>query len=340
MLFYQAKSPSEYQNFFYSNTGLTQVIHNEQCNSWEDSNNSYIHTYGSLSTTQFGVGNYTLPNTISINFNYSDSYLHFGIVYQGVTHTIINNVEEVKSTPSTFLAIDYNPSGTNFWKKGQGFHGTEVSIHLDYLKNILLPILGVDIDSIDYLQKNIRHNLTDEMKRTLQRVESLLIQKKITSALLTAISLDLIAQLLHPDVKSVLQQYKPKENEYVSLGNRKLLFTRDDFAKVIEAHSILSNSASNFPTVFTLSKDLSISEQKLKCGFFHLYKQTIWEYANHIRMNQAVKLLEDNSNTISSISKEVGYQSQAAFINMFKKWAGICPSAFRARLLKQNSQID
>ena len=46
-------------------------------------------------------------------------------------------------------------------------------------------------------------------------------------------------------------------------------------------------------TIYALSQEFSIGEQKLKAGFQKLYQQTIWDYANQVRMNRAAVLLKD-----------------------------------------------
>lgn len=99
------------------------------------------------------------------------------------------------------------------------------------------------------------------------------------------------------------------------------------------AHERIQKDASSFVTIYELSRELQISEQKLKAGFKEIYQQTLWDYANHVRMNAAVNLLLETELSISQIAKNIGYQSQVAFINMFKKWCGLTPGQFRVQLL-------
>ena len=63
-----------------------------------------------------------------------------------------------------------------------------------------------------------------------------------------------------------------------------------------------------------------------------LYQQTIWNYANNLRMNQAAILLRDTDCNIHEIAANVGYQSPAAFTNMFKNWCGLTPGQFRTQV--------
>lgn len=334
MLFFQARTPEDYQQFFYTQTGLNYIPNTKENSVWENPEVGFIHNYGSLNSIQAGIGNYTIPSDFAINYKYDRTYLHFGIVYKGITHSIIDNNHKIKYTPSAFFCIDKLPHGTNYWKCGQHFKGTELSIDMQYLHSVLLPVLGEEKNILDFLQDNVRYMLSDEMKIIMLRIESLLTRKKMTTALVIAIALELVALLIHPDNQKELQLYDNSFSEYVSLGSRKILFTKEDFRKVIQAHEMLENNANNFPTVYSLSRELQISEQKLKSGFYHLYQQTIWDFANNIRMNTAIEMLKDTEDSIASISQAVGYQSQAAFNNMFKKWTGITPRSFRAQISK------
>lgn len=49
-------------------------------------------------------------------------------------------------------------------------------------------------------------------------------------------------------------------------------------------------------------------------------------------MNQAARLLRDTDCNIHEIAANVGYQSPAAFTNMFKNWCGLTPGQFRAQI--------
>ena len=65
-----------------------------------------------------------------------------------------------------------------------------------------------------------------------------------------------------------------------------------------KVHDQLEKDAGSFVTIYELSQTFEISEQKLKAGFLELYQQTIWNYANNLRMNQ----LQDCSATQTAIS--------------------------------------
>lgn len=333
MDFYYAKNPTDYQELFYRQVGLSCVTKDGSNTVWENSQNGFIHSYGTMDRIQFGMGSYQVPSDFLVEFQYDTEYLHFGIIYEGITYSLVEDKLEARSIPSAFLAVEKASGGVNCWKQGQRFKGVEVSIEMTYLKSVLLPFLELPEDSLGFLAENVRYiRLPEEMKQLIRRIEQLLKNNEMTMALQTAICLEFIALLLHPGNKKAFYSSEKSLVKYVQVGKRRIKMTREDFKKVVEAHKRIEQEAASFFTIYELSQELGISEQKLKAGFKELYQQTIWDYANNVRMNMAVNLLQDTGLSISEIAEKVGYQSQVAFINMFKKWCGITPGQFRVRV--------
>lgn len=333
MDFYYAKTPTDYQELFYRRVGLTCVGKEGVDCLWENAKNGFVHSYGTMDKIQSGMGSYTVPSDFFVEFQYDTEYLHFGIIYEGITYSLVEDKLEARSIPSTFLAVERASGGVNCWKKGQRFKGVEVSIEMTYLKTVLLPFLEMPEDALAFLEENVRYvRLPEEMKQLIIRMEQLLQNNQMTTALQKAVCLEFIALLLHPDNREVFHYREKSFSKYVQVGKRRIKITREDFRKVVMAHKQIEQKAASFFTIYELSQELGISEQKLKAGFKELYQQTIWDYANSVRMNVAVSLLQDTGMSVSEVAEKVGYQSQVAFINMFKKWCGMTPGQFRVRV--------
>jgi AraC-like DNA-binding protein len=52
-------------------------------------------------------------------------------------------------------------------------------------------------------------------------------------------------------------------------------------------------------------------------------------YLSALRMRAASRLLRSTTRTVSSVATEVGYSSEGAFTNAFKRFSGLTPSAYR-----------
>jgi YesN/AraC family two-component response regulator len=63
--------------------------------------------------------------------------------------------------------------------------------------------------------------------------------------------------------------------------------------------------------------------------FNSLHHTGITEFISQLRVESAKKLLTDTNKTISQISKEIGFQSSAYFITIFKKHVGSTPNVYR-----------
>ena len=330
MLLFSASTPKEYQAFFYQEIGLTCTKKGEFSTVWEHPEIGFVNSCGSLEQIQSGLGNYTVPLDFFVEYQYDSVYLHFGIIYEGITYSVSDNHLIPAAVPSSFLALEKASGRINHWKCGQHFQGIELSIEYDYLTTVLLPFLGYPPDAVSFLESNVRYvHLPEEMRALLQKLEILMSEQRLTSALQLSVSLELLSFLLHPDNRNVFCCLEPSFSKQIQLGKRYLCLTSEDFGKIVRAREYIQTHSADFPNSYVLSRKLKISEQKLKAGFFDLYRQTIWDYANSVRMNTAAQLLRNTELDIRSVSRNVGYQSQTAFINMFKKWSGSTPRQFR-----------
>lgn len=333
MNFYKTTNPDDYGLYFYKQIGLNCTFEQPHEQIWTNPDVGTIHIYGSLDEIQCGTGDYTIPADLLAEFDYESAFLHFGIIYEGITYSLVNHRLSPMSHPSAFLAVEQSAGGINCWKCGQRFRGIEVSIRMKYLRNDLLPFLGYPKDALDFIQPNIRyHNLSSELRGILSKIEFLLNQKTMTLALQKALCLEFLAHLLNPKTECLSTIPASSDTHYIYVGKRKIKMTQADFEKVRKAHDQLEKDAGSFVTIYELSQTFEISEQKLKAGFLELYQQTIWNYANNLRMNQAARLLRDTDCNIHEIAANVGYQSPAAFTNMFKNWCGLTPGRFRAQI--------
>ena len=332
MNFFKTTNPEDYGHYFYKQIGLTCTFDKNKEQIWTNPAIGTIHIYGSLDEIQCGTGDYTIPSDLLAEFDYESAFLHFGIIYEGITYSLVNKKLSPMSHPSAFLAVEQSAGGINCWKCGQRFRGIEVSIRMKYLREYMLPFLGYTKDALDFIRPNIRyHNLSQELREILFKIEMLLNQKTMTMALQRALCLEFLAHLLNRKTECLLDVKVERDPHYVHIGKRKIKMTQADFEKVMRAHDQIEKDAGSFVTIYELSQTLEISEQKLKAGFSELYQQTIWNYANNLRMNQAASLLCDTDYNIHEIALRIGYQSPAAFTNMFKNWCGLTPGQFRTQ---------
>ncbi len=86
-------------------------------------------------------------------------------------------------------------------------------------------------------------------------------------------------------------------------------------------------------TVEELGHRVALSPYYLIRAFRRAYKQTPHQYLVEIRMARAKELLRNSDLSITDVCAAVGYESLGSFSTLFRKAAGISPSAYR-----ENSQ--
>lgn len=316
MIFYEVKTPEEYQKVFYRQLGLEKIVSEENKVVWENKKVGMVYGIGSVDTLVVYAGCYTVPTDFFVKYRYEKPYLHFGMFHEG-----------------SFLTIDRASDRINPWRKGQYFKGVEVWANMDYIKEQLLPVLVYEKEALSFLKENVRYTLLEEMQNILLRMERLIREHTLTKSLLFSLVLEFLAFLLHQKDQLFLFNKKVRGRS-ILIGKRKLWLSDTDMKKIIMVHDLIKKDAASFYTIYELSKEAGISEQKLKAGFFELYQQTIWDYANQMRMTLASELLQTKELGIAQIAEKTGYHSQSAFIRMFKKWYGVTPGQFRRQLTR------
>ena len=73
------------------------------------------------------IADYTIPRDFSLSFDNPQLLMRFGIVYKGATEFKLDNNPVSSFTPSSFFVIEKDIKGRQNWKKGQHFHGTEIT---------------------------------------------------------------------------------------------------------------------------------------------------------------------------------------------------------------------
>ena len=79
----------------------------------------------------------------------------------------------------------------------------------------------------------------------------------------------------------------------------------------------------------TLASAVALSRSGFAARFSELVGEPPLEYLARWRMTKAAQLLRESERAMLEIAEASGYQSEAAFIRAFKRWAGSTPGAYR-----------
>ena len=98
-----------------------------------------------------------------------------------------------------------------------------------------------------------------------------------------------------------------------------------DIERIQYAKTLLDKNMSNTFSLVELAHMAGINDFKLKKGFKEIYNTTVFGYLTTIRMQEARKLLLDNSMPIADIASYCGYKYVQNFSTAFKQKYGISP---------------
>ena len=87
--------------------------------------------------------------------------------------------------------------------------------------------------------------------------------------------------------------------------------------------------ASSTPTIGELARHIGLNEAKLMHDFKQLFGQTIFDFTQNLRMDEAKRLLETTERSITEVAFDVGYEYSSNFTTAFKRRFGITPSIAR-----------
>ena len=327
------KTTKEFQNNILINMTFTPFT-SENYIIYKNENRpelGYFVKYSRDGYYDFGVGDYTIDHDFSLSFDHNEDLIRFGTVYTGETTFKIDNNPISSFSPSSFFVSERGLKGKQTWKKGQHFHGAEITIYKKYFDEIIKPNFTGTVDFNNFISNYTYKYLPLEIAAIIQNLRSLVEVNKLTPLYLESKVLESIA-LLHNEVVSSPENVFTCQLNYgeITIGkDRRITLTASDANAIQKAHDILTKDACNPPTIKALSKMVFLNEQKLKAGFSVKYHMSISQYTNSIRMTMAENLLSTTELSIDEISKIVGYNHTGNFIKMFKKVHGKTPLAFR-----------
>ncbi|WP_088102008.1 helix-turn-helix transcriptional regulator [Halalkalibacter urbisdiaboli] len=111
---------------------------------------------------------------------------------------------------------------------------------------------------------------------------------------------------------------------------------REKIARLKQVLQYISTHYQTKLTVRELAAHIGMSEGHFSRFFKALVHKTPIEYVNHVRVNQAAKLLLETNRKILDIAMEVGFDNQSYFIKTFKQQKQCTPKDFRKLNHKQN----
>ena len=155
-----------------------------------------------------------------------------------------------------------------------------------------------------------------------------------TVSLLHEILEDMI-EITCPDVDHTSNFSHTAQTSHITEGHHTLSDSgSSDLVKEIrQIHDYLMEHLDKRVTIDQLAKQFLINPTTLKISFKQVYGTSLAAHMKLHRMEKAAELLTQTKDSIRSISRQVGYESQSKFTNAFKQVYGQTPLEYRNNLL-------
>ena len=203
-------------------------------------------------------------------------------------------------------------------------HARECSLTLSCTTNMLLELMRVQPDDLpaplaryftakspDFFCHTLP--LTPEMLDTIQAIMRPRYGDHLRRLHIEARSLDLICLLLDTLTRSDAPSVTARK---LRAGDVDVLRAAREF---LHAHSAAP------PSISALARRFGINRTKLTEGFRLAFGQTIYDYVQSVRMQQARQLLLDTDLPIALVGEKVGYERQTSFATAFRRHFGFAP---------------
>lgn len=99
-----------------------------------------------------------------------------------------------------------------------------------------------------------------------------------------------------------------------------------------KAREILHAQSSETPTLSHLAEEVGVHPIYLARSFRKHYRCTVGEYVRRLRIESACREIAVSQKSLSEIATASGFYDQSHFSNAFKRYTGMTPAAYRARV--------
>lgn len=122
-----------------------------------------------------------------------------------------------------------------------------------------------------------------------------------------------------------LERVNSSKSSYAVPACSFLNSTSDQGDKVMMVREILDREFDQVLSIKELSRRVAINECYLKKGFKAMFGKTINEYQQHLRIEEAKRLLQQEGQNVSSVANVLGYSSISHFSTAFKRATNMKP---------------
>mgnify|MGYP000144405640 CR=1 FL=1 len=183
-----------------------------------------------------------------------------------------------------------------------------------------------------FLKRYLSGKKTEPLDYLYNKIQGEISLELVNSQPIDALSLYIISKTLnskeHLSMNSIRYEHNIMEfiiHRFSLLDICEDEINEEEFQIAKKAKSYLLKNYVSPPTIHDLAHHCATNESKLKIVFKQVYKMTIYNYVQKLRLEKANLLLKDKVLNIGEIAKDVGYKHQGHFSKLFFETYGVYP---------------
>ncbi|WP_228377942.1 helix-turn-helix domain-containing protein [Chryseobacterium luteum] len=221
-----------------------------------------------------------------------------------------NNESAIQLTTSDMNSVIKFPANSEIYKCIVGITSEKLATLLRIEKpNSIIQKITSGKDSFTYFE-----SMNQEMLRNLKQLFEINVENNLSNFYYQI----KVQELLYHLFDKLLQR--------VNLPHQ--LINNADVEKLLVLRNIILEDLSKPPVLGALSKLIGMSETKMKQLFKQTFGDTIYNYYQKIRMEEAAFLLKQAGYSVSDVGYQLGFSNLSHFSRLFEKQFGITPKKY------------
>jgi AraC-like DNA-binding protein len=221
-----------------------------------------------------------------------------------------NNESAIQLTTSDMNSVIKFPANSEIYKCIIGITSKKLAtlLRIDEPNSIIQKITSGK-DSFTYFE-----SMNQEMLRDLKQLFDISVKTNLSNFYYQI----KVQELLYHLFDKLLQR--------VNLPHQ--LINNADVEKLLVLRNIILEDLSTPPVIGALSKLIGMSETKMKLLFKQTFGDTIYNYYQKIRMEEAAFLLKQAGYSVSDVGYKLGFSNLGHFSRLFEKQFGVTPKKY------------
>ncbi len=247
---------------------------------------------------------------ISIVFNSIEVPTNLSPAKRDAIQFIKNHGSAIQIASSSLGTESKFPAGSEVYFGVVGIHISRLMplLHLQKINSLVETMLSPDTPFF------FHENMTPDVNRILRQLSAIDDQDQLSHLSYRIKTQDLLYLLFH----KLLSRDDDRQSH----------INKADLEKLYEIRTTIIKDLSQPPRLNELAKRTSLSETKMKQLFKQVFGDSIYNYYQHRRMEEAAFLLRESGYSVSEVGYGLGFSNLSHFSRLFEKYHGLTPKKF------------